>query len=67
MKGPGLELIQRKRKSRKTVFRETLADRVYPAGNYSLNFNGSALPSGSYFARLQGAQASIARRIVLLR
>jgi hypothetical protein len=45
----------------------TLADRVYPAGSYHLSFNGTDLPSGMYFARLQGAQASVTHKIVLIK
>jgi hypothetical protein len=44
-----------------------LADRVYPEGNFRINFDGSALPSGIYFARLQGKSFSKTQKLVLLK
>lgn len=46
---------------------ETLADRVFAAGEYRTTFNGSRLPSGIYFARLQGSNFSTTHKLVLLK
>jgi photosystem II stability/assembly factor-like uncharacterized protein len=46
---------------------QTLADRVYPQGNYRVELDGSALPSGIYFARLQGPSFSKTQKLVLLK
>jgi hypothetical protein len=46
---------------------QTLADRVYPQGNYRVEFDGSVLPSGIYFARLQGTSLSKTQKLVLLK
>lgn len=46
---------------------KTLADRVYAQGSYRLSFDGSNLPSGIYFARLQGKSFSKTQKLVLLK
>ena len=45
----------------------TLIDGVVPAGTNSFQFNGSGLPSGIYFYRIQVGQISEVRRMVLLK
>jgi S-formylglutathione hydrolase FrmB len=49
--------------------RETvqLANGSLPAGNHTINWNASSLPSGIYFCRLSFAGQSQVRRMVLLR
>jgi hypothetical protein len=46
---------------------QTLADQVYTAGNYRVEFDGAALPSGIYFARLQGQSFATTRKLILLK
>jgi len=46
---------------------QTLADRVYPQGNFRITFDGSNLSSGIYFARLQGNSFSKTQKLVLLK
>jgi len=46
---------------------QTLTDRVLPAGSYRATFNGSTLPSGVYFARLQGKNFSTTQKLMLLK
>ena len=46
---------------------QTLADRVYPEGSFRINFDGSKLASGIYFARLQGNSFSKTQKLVLLK
>lgn len=44
---------------------ETLVDKFQPAGRYRITFDGSHLPSGVYFCRLQQGMRSEVRRLVL--
>jgi predicted secreted protein len=46
---------------------QTLTDRVFEAGTHSMLFTGAALPSGVYFAQLQGAAMSRTQKLVLLK
>jgi hypothetical protein len=46
---------------------ETLTDRVYAAGTHTLAVDANALPSGTYFARLQSAGTSKTQKLLLLR
>ena len=45
----------------------TVADSYHSAGLYTVRFDGSHLASGIYLCRLETAQSSVTRRIVLLR
>jgi len=45
----------------------TLTDRYYGQGSYSLIFNGAALPSGTYFVRLESRGNSMAKKLLLLK
>lgn len=45
----------------------TLADGEWTAGNHTVVFDGSQLPSGIYFARLQTGSFSEARKLILLK
>ena len=45
----------------------TLVNREKPAGNYSVEFNASNLPSGIYFFHLQAGAFSAARKMTLLK
>jgi len=45
----------------------TLADRVFAQGNHRVSFDGSSLPSGIYFARMQGKNFSKTQKLVLLK
>lgn len=45
----------------------TLADEQFTAGAHQLRFDGSRLPSGVYFARLQTGSFSEARKLILLK
>jgi hypothetical protein len=46
---------------------QTLADKHFEAGEHSLLFDGSTLPSGIYFARLQSGGFSKTQKMVLLK
>lgn len=46
---------------------QTLVDERQGAGNHSVTFNGSNLPSGVYFYRLQVGNYSIAKKLLLLK
>ena len=46
---------------------QTLADRVFSQGNHRIEFDGSSLPSGMYFARMQGNHFSKTQKLVLLK
>jgi hypothetical protein len=46
---------------------QTLADGMLEAGEHRLTFNGSSLPSGIYFARLQSGEFSASRKLLLLK
>lgn len=46
---------------------ETLVDKPMPAGNYTVDFNASAKPSGVYFYRLSHDYGSLTRKMVLLK
>jgi len=46
---------------------ELLANGRQPSGTYSFNWNGSGLASGLYFCRVQTGNASITRRMLLLK
>jgi len=46
---------------------ETLADGFRSAGSYEINFNASALSSGIYFYKLTTNNASIARKMLLVK
>jgi hypothetical protein len=45
----------------------TLADQIISAGQHSVMFDASGLPSGIYFARLTAGNKIIARKMVLLK
>jgi hypothetical protein len=45
----------------------TLANQVQQAGIYEVKFNGSNLPSGAYFYRLQAGSYSATKKILLLK
>ncbi|GBD86121.1 arylsulfotransferase [bacterium BMS3Abin03] len=45
----------------------TLINKELPAGNYEIGFNGSNLPSGVYFYRLQAGSYSSTKKLVLLK
>ncbi len=45
----------------------TLVNEEKPAGNYSLTFNASGLPSGVYFYRLTSGSFNQTRKMILLR
>jgi hypothetical protein len=44
-----------------------LTDRVMPAGQYRISFNGNALSSGIYFYRLESPAGMLTRRMLLLK
>ena len=46
---------------------QTLANQAYEQGQYRVDFDGSRLPSGIYFARLQGRDFSKTQKLVLLK
>jgi hypothetical protein len=46
---------------------ETLVDRPMPAGNYKVDFNAGAKPSGVYFYRLSHDYGSLTRKMILLK
>ncbi|MGA9291323.1 MAG: ScyD/ScyE family protein [Ignavibacteriaceae bacterium] len=45
----------------------TLVNNEKPAGNYSINFNASNLPSGVYFYRMQAGSFASTKKFVLLK
>ena len=45
----------------------TLANEWKEAGDHSVTFNASRLPSGVYFARLSGVGATMTTKLVLLK
>lgn len=45
----------------------TLTDRVYESGEHRVSFDGSSLPSGIYFARLNAGTFSKAEKLLLLK
>jgi hypothetical protein len=46
---------------------QTLESGYKPAGNYSVNFNASALPSGIYFYKLEAGQYSQIKKMMLIK
>ena len=46
---------------------QALSDEVLPAGEHSLRFDGSSLPSGIYFARMQSGGEMITHKLLLLK
>ncbi|RQV93839.1 T9SS C-terminal target domain-containing protein, partial [bacterium] len=46
---------------------ETLLDEVYGAGEHRVQFEGTALPSGLYFARLQSSKHTAVQKLLLLK
>jgi len=46
---------------------ETLINRELPAGTHKVTFNGTGLPSGIYFYRLEAANYSQTKKMVLLK
>lgn len=46
---------------------QTLEDRVIPQGQHTLIFDGSALPSGVYFVRLQSKSFAQTQKLLLLK
>jgi len=44
-----------------------LADEMFTAGEHRVMFNGSALPSGLYFARLQSGDLAATHKLLLLK
>ncbi len=45
----------------------TVTDQHYPAGQYEIPFDGTRLPSGTYFCRFETNRASITHSIVLMK
>lgn len=45
----------------------TLADGAYTAGTYRVDFNAAGLPSGAYFYRVQAAEFTAIRKMVLMK
>jgi hypothetical protein len=45
----------------------TLVNEEKTAGNYSVNFDGSNLPSGVYIYRLTAGNYSAAKKLILLK
>jgi hypothetical protein len=46
---------------------ETLLDEEKPAGIYEVDFDGSTLPSGIYFYKLQVGQFTETKKMVLIK
>jgi hypothetical protein len=46
---------------------KTLESGYKPAGNYSINFNASALPSGIYFYKLEAGSFSQIKKMILIK
>ncbi|MDR3611330.1 MAG: T9SS type A sorting domain-containing protein [Ignavibacteriaceae bacterium] len=46
---------------------KTLESGYKTAGNYSINFNASALPSGIYFYKLEAGQCSQIKKMMLIK
>lgn len=46
---------------------ETLVDHEQNAGNYSVDFNASRLPSGAYFYRIQAGNFNLTKKLLLLK
>ncbi len=46
---------------------QTLADKIYPQGTYTITFNSEALPSGVYYARLQNGSLQQVRPMLKVR
>jgi len=46
---------------------EVLVDRTEPAGTHSVQFEGSHLPAGIYYARLESATSQLTKKLVLVR
>jgi hypothetical protein len=46
---------------------QTLANSVFTQGEHCVSFNGSALPSGLYFARLESGQYTTTQKLLLLK
>ncbi len=46
---------------------ETIAEGNYEAGNYKINFNASALPSGAYFYRIESDAFVQVKKMLLLK
>jgi hypothetical protein len=44
-----------------------LADEMFTAGEHRVVFNGSSLPSGLYFARLESGSMQATRKLLLLK
>ncbi len=45
----------------------TLADRMHAAGDYSVEFNTSALPAGVYYYRLQTGNSAISKQMIVVK
>jgi hypothetical protein len=45
----------------------TLVNEEKPAGNYEVKFNGTDLPSGIYFYRLQAGTFSQTKKLLLIK
>jgi hypothetical protein len=46
---------------------KTLESGYKPAGNYSINFNASDLPSGIYFYKLEAGQFSQIKKMIIIK
>lgn len=46
---------------------QTLVDEAKEAGDYSITFNGSSLPSGIYFIRLETPRGFLVRKMVVMK
>jgi hypothetical protein len=45
----------------------TLVNQILPAGNYEVEFNAIALPSGIYFYRIQAGPFNKTKKMILLK